>query len=415
MTDVAQESASETSEGAVSLLATLAIIVLILSYCVNAMDRALFPLLLTDVRREYGLNLQQAGLMSTIFTFGMAVAGLPTGFLTARYSRKTVMQIGILIYSVGTIVTTTAIGYGDMLLYRAITGVGEAMQLTALLAIFAGYFTRYKAAALGCLNIAYALGAAIAPALGTSLLVSYGSWRVPMIVFGAIGLGMMVVVAVVLRPWLSEAAGKPASTAAATATIGGAPTLLNANTIILTCLSISFGLALYGYLGMYPTFLREELHFAPPDIGRVMSSYGLGVLVSIFMGWLGDRFSARIVLPTAFVAGAAICLALFDGPTGVLPQATLSCVLGMVFSGTLFVNLAGYSVKSVSAALAGRASGIFITALYGAATVAGYLIGWVASLMGWTKAGNIQLVGLCLFAAVLSLFLKPALMAARTK
>ena len=42
--------------------------VLILSYCVNAMDRTLFPLLLTDVRREYGLGLPEAGLLSTIFT-----------------------------------------------------------------------------------------------------------------------------------------------------------------------------------------------------------------------------------------------------------------------------------------------------------------------------------------------------------
>ena len=413
MTEIAQQSAPRESEETVSLLASLAIIILILTYCVNAMDRALFPLLLTDVRREYGLNLQQAGLMSTIFTFGMAIAGLPTGYLTARFSRKTVMQIGILIYSVGTIVTTTAVGFGDMLIYRAITGVGEAMQLTALLAIFAGYFTRYKAAALGCLNIAYALGAAIAPALGTSLLVTYGSWRVPMIVFGAIGLAMMLVVAAVLRPWLSEAAGQQASNAAAA--VGGAPTLRNSNTIILTCLSIAFGLALYGYLGMYPTFLREELHYAPPDIGRVMSSYGLGVLVSIFTGWLGDRFSARIVLPGAFVAGAVICLALFNGPAGVMQQATFSCILGMIFSGTLFVNIAGYTVKSVSGALAGRASGIFITALYGSATVAGYIIGWVASLVGWTTAGNIQLVGLCLLAALLSLFLKPALMAARAK
>ena len=45
---------------------------LILSYCVNAMDRTLFPLLLTDVRREYGFGLPEAGLLSTIFTFGMA-------------------------------------------------------------------------------------------------------------------------------------------------------------------------------------------------------------------------------------------------------------------------------------------------------------------------------------------------------
>ena len=156
-----------------------------------------------------------------------------------------------------------------MLLYRAVTGVGEAMQLTALLAIFAGYFTRYKAAAVGTLNIAYALGAIVGPALGTHLLVAYTSWRAPMVVFGGLGLAMMVVVALAVRPWLSEAAtGRRPDTAPS---VGGAATLVNANTIILTLLSILFGLALYGYLGLYPTFLREELHFAPVDIGRVMS------------------------------------------------------------------------------------------------------------------------------------------------
>jgi MFS transporter, DHA1 family, inner membrane transport protein len=77
------------------------------------------------------------------------------------------------------------------------------------------------------------------------------------------------------------------------------------------------------------------------------------------------------------------------------------------------VNLAGYHVKSVTGDLAGRASGLFITSLYGAATVAGYMIGWLARQSGWTVAGNIQLVLLCLAGAAVSLMLRPKLMAQR--
>jgi DHA1 family inner membrane transport protein len=73
-------------------IAVAAIVVLILSYCVNAMDRTLFPLMLTDVRKEYGFTLPQAGLMSTFFTLGMTLAGIPTGYLMSRYSRKTVIS-----------------------------------------------------------------------------------------------------------------------------------------------------------------------------------------------------------------------------------------------------------------------------------------------------------------------------------
>jgi len=391
------------------IFAAIAIAILICSYTVNGMDRVLFPLLLTDVRREYGIGLPEAGLLSTIFTLGMAVAGLPTGYLMSRYSRKTVTQIGMLIYSAGTIITVLAVSYADMLFYRAVTGIGEAMQLTALLAIFSSYFSSYRAAGLGTLNYAYAFGAIIGPWLGTRLLVSYGTWRAPMILYGVLGFVVMILVAVAVRPWLSEVGG----TKKQDQNVGGAATLSNLNTVVLTVQTVLFGLAIYGYLGMYPTFLREQLHYAPTDIGQVMSTYGLGVLVSLGSGWLGDRFSPRVVLSIAFLFAAAICVVLFNGPPSFAVQATFSFLLGTAFSGTIFVNLAGYHIKSVTSALTGRASGIFVTSLYGSATVAGYMIGWLARQFGWPTATNTQLVLLCVIAAALSFVLRPGLMATR--
>jgi MFS family permease len=392
-------------------VAVVAMVILVASYCVNAMDRTLFPLMLTDVRKEFALTLPQAGLMSTFFTLGMTLAGIPTGYLMSRYSRKTVIQIGILIYSTATIVTVAAVGFADMLFYRAVTGVGEAMQLTALLAVFSSYFSRYRAAGVGILNYAYAAGAFIGPALGARLLVDYGTWRAPMIIYGIIGFAMMVLIAAVVRPAWSEI--DTVKRQDSQISPGGATTLKNLNTFVLVVLSIIFGLSLYGYLGMYPTFLREQLHYAPADAGRVMSIYGLGVLVSVISGWLGDRFSPRIVLGTSFLIASAIAALLFNGPTGFAAQAAFSLVLGATFSGTIFVNLAACHVKSVAANLSGRASGLFVTSVYGSATMAGYLIGWIVGRSNWTVAGNIQLVLLCVAGAVISLALRPERMAKR--
>jgi MFS family permease len=407
-----RSSVEDTPRTSANAIAVAAIVILICSYSVNAMDRTLFPLMLTDVRREYGFTLPQAGLMSTFFTLGMAFAGIPTGYLMSRYTRKTVIQVGIFIYSATTIITVLAAGFADMLLYRAITGIGEAMQLTALLAVFSSYFSRHRATGVGILNYAYAGGAAIGPALGAKLLVDYGTWRAPMIIYGVIGLVMMVLIAAVVRPHLSET--NTANQRDTKISTGGATTLKNLNTCVLVVLSIIFGLALYGYLGMYPTFLREQLHYAPADAGRVMSIYGLGVLVSVFSGWLGDRFSPRVVLGTSFLVASAIAALLFNGPTDFTAQAAFSFVLGATFSGTIFVNLAACHVKSVSADLAGRASGVFVTSLYGSATIAGYVIGWIVGLAGWTVAGNVQLVLLCFAGALISLALRPERMAAQT-
>jgi DHA1 family inner membrane transport protein len=414
MEQTATPSSGEiTARPAITAIAVAAIGVLIVSYGVNAMDRTLFPLMLTDVRREYGFNLPQAGLMSTIFTLGMTLAGIPTGYLMSRFSRKTVIQVGILIYSAATIITVAAVGFADMLFYRAITGIGEAMQLTALLAVFSSYFSRHRAAGVGILNYAYAGGAAIGPALGARLLVDYGTWRAPMIIYGLIGFAMMVLIAAVVRPQLSET--NTASRQDSGIAAGGAPSLKNRNTIVLATLSILFGLALYGYLGMYPTFLREQLHYAPADAGRVMSTYGLGVLVSLFTGWLGDRFSPRLVVGLSFLVASGVAALLYNGPADFATQAALSFVLGATFSGTIFVNLAAYHVKSVTANLAGRASGLFVTCVYGSATIAGYVIGWIVGLAGWTVAGNIQLVLLCLVGAAIALLLRPEQMARQPK
>src|ERR1700693_1664938 len=68
--------------------------VLLASYAVNAADRQLFPLLAHDVRQEFGFSLADTGLLSTIFTLGLAMAGLPTGFLLARVARERGLLFG---------------------------------------------------------------------------------------------------------------------------------------------------------------------------------------------------------------------------------------------------------------------------------------------------------------------------------
>src|SRR5258705_11514082 len=170
--------------------------ILLGSYVVNAMDRQLFPLVAPEVRREYGFSLAGVGLLSTVFTLGMAVAGIPTGFLLARFSRRVVLQSGIALFSVGTILTIVSRGYPDMLVYRTLTGVGEAMQLTVLLAVAANYFAGHRAAALGAVNFSFALGAILGPMLGGALLGAYGRWHVPMAVFRVLGFAAMAVIAI---------------------------------------------------------------------------------------------------------------------------------------------------------------------------------------------------------------------------
>ena len=381
--------------------------VLLASYSVNAADRQLFPLLAHDVRLEYGFSLSNIGLLSTIFTLGLAVAGLPTGFLLSHFPRKTVLLLGIGIFSAGTALTVLATGFPDMVIYLAATGIGEAMQLTVMIAIAANYFVRYRAAAIGSMNFFFGIGAFTGPILGSILLTSYRSWHAPMIVFGLFGCVMIALIGLTVRPWFSEthraADGK--------ADLRGAPALWNRNTVILTVLSVIGGLNLFGFTGMYPTFLREGLHYSPKEAGFVASFYGAGALISIAGGWLGDRFSPRLILSAAFFCMAALGYLCFHGSGALVPQAILTCFYGAIGSGTIYVNLAGYHVKAVRSSLSSRASGMFVTSFYTSAAAAGYLMGGIASHAGWAMAGEIQISLLASIAGGLALALRPLQMA----
>lgn len=392
--------AAPRTESAVLRVVTFGL--LVGSYVINAMDRQLFPLVAPDVRREYGFSLASAGLLSTVFTLGMAVAGLPTGFLLARFSRRAVLQAGIALFSFGTALTVVSRGFADMLVYRTATGVGEAMQLTVLLAIAANYFEAHRGAAVGSVNFAFAIGAIVGPVLGGALLGAYGSWHVPMLVFGALGFGAMAVIALAVDSSSTERDG----TTAVEADEGGAATLANRNTILLTTMSLLGGLVIYGYLGLYPTFLREGLGYSPTTAGSVISLYGLGALMSIAGGWIGDRGSPRLVLSASFMIAAMLGYFLFNGSASYYWQAALSFAWGVVVSGIVYVNLAGYHVKAVRSPLAGRASGMFVTSLYVSAAVAGYLMGWIANGAGWGTAGAIQISLCSIAAAVLALALQ---------
>jgi MFS family permease len=403
-TQAVERSDERTAAGA---LALLGIVILLGSYVVNAMDRQLFPLILPEVRREYGLALPEAGLMSTVFTIGMALAGLPTGYLMSRYSRKSVVQIGTFIFSAATVITVAAMGFADMLIYRALTGIGEAMQLTAMLAILSSYFSRYRGAAVGSVNFSFGVGAIVGPILGAAVLSAYGTWRAPMIGFGLIGFAFMALVAVFVRRSLSDVKVERIGAAM----IGGATTLWNRNTILLVPLSCIAGLAAYGFLGMYPTYLREQLQFTAAETGTIMSIFGFGALASIGGGFLGDRLGVRQVLTGSFLAAALVGWLLFNGPVNFATQAALAFSWGVVAAGSIYVNVAASHVKAVSGELAGRASGIFVTSFYTAASVAGYAVGWLAANFSWSVAGSVLLSAICVAAALIALALKPELMA----
>jgi MFS family permease len=389
-------------------VALTSLVVLALSYVTNAMDRQVFPVVLPQVSENLGFTLAQGGLLATIFTLGIGLAGVPTGFLLDRLSRKAVVLIGIAIYSGFTVLTGFGVGFGDLFAYRALSGVGEAMQNAALFSAVGAYFFAHRALAIGSLNFAYGVGGFIGPLLGAGLAASFGSWRVPFFVFGAIGFAFVAIIAVFVRRRFTEQVepADPDRTADDGVDIDEAVPqhFWNRNTILLGLTAVVVGLAMYGFIGLYPSFLQKELHFGLRDAGLIASMFGLGAMMGLPAGYLMDRLNVRHVLITAMLIGSGVGYLIFNGPTTVGWQYVLSFAEGAIASGFCFVGVYTGLQRSVRPALVGRASGFYVSCFYIPASVAGYGFSLLVGATGWGGAGFWQLTVLPLVGVVALLF-----------
>jgi MFS transporter, DHA1 family, inner membrane transport protein len=375
--------------------------VLLVSYVLNSIDRQLFAVLVIEVREAMGLSLPQVGLASTVFTLGMGLAGIPTGYLLSFVSRKAVVLLGLFIFSVATLLTAYARALPDLLAYRFVSGLGEAMQVTAIIAIGASFFHERRALMTGAVSFAYGVGAFVGPGMTASLLKAY-DWKMPFMVFGLAGFVMMAVVAIFIRPWFSESRANEVQAAANLAGPDADETIWNAKTVALGLASVCAGLAVFGFGGLYPTYLRSALGFTPQQAAMVMAAMGAGGFLAPLGGWLGDRIGYHrvlmVALPLAALSGG---LAFTELDRSLVLHAMVAGTFGVAVLSLLYSNLSAIIISSMGPAKTAQTSGLFIASYYIPAAFAGLLLAQLKEALNWTAAGVLQTSGFALIAMIL--------------
>lgn len=260
--------------------------------------------------------------------------------------------------------------------------------------------------ALGTLNFAYGLGAFFGPLFGGILLQARGAWELPFFIYGAIGLVFVAAIYFVVPRAFTEQVDPGAEVSVAGEVDAQMPErLLNRNIVIGIINAAVIGVSMYGYLSLYPTFLQEELGFDPSAAGFALSMFGIGALMGIPAGYIGDRFNQRWVIIGALVGAIVTAYLLFFVGQTEVQQSVFSFLMGMFASGFLFVNVYSLMQRSVRTTIIGRASGTFITSLYIPSALAGYLFGFLVGKLDWGGAALVQLMLLPIVGIVAMLFL----------
>jgi len=136
----------------------------------NYLDRQLFLSLLPAMKSLYKLSDPVIGLLSSSFTFAYLLAAPITGFWGMRFRVKKLLGGGILLFSVGMLISSMAEFRWILFLGRFLTGFGEAVLSTLGPVYLYHLVSSSKGAKLGWFYLAIPLGSAMGFLLGGAFL-----------------------------------------------------------------------------------------------------------------------------------------------------------------------------------------------------------------------------------------------------
>jgi MFS family permease len=259
----------------------------------NYMDRWVGSAASPLIQKEFHLSDTLVGLLGSSFLIVYAFAALPFGYWADRGVRKTVVGVGVAIWSVATLFTGFARNFPQLFLSRAVLGIGEASYYPAGTSLLSDYFPKeQRGRVMSIWQAGSALGIAVGFAGGGYIAEKYG-WRnafffaaVPGILFALLAFGLR-------EPLRGSAESRgPALAKTHEASIGKFLDLMRIPTLRATIFSqtlLFFVLASNAYWLPLVLTRRFNLSVSKADLlaGVVLVAGGLiGTLVG---GWIGDR------------------------------------------------------------------------------------------------------------------------------
>ena len=171
----------------------LLIVMLSCAFFFHQADRALFGLLTIPIQKDIGLTDVQIGWINTTLSWTLAAMTVVAGFLGDRFSRKWIITLSLIAWSLMTICMGFIGGFVGALFFRSIaTGVGESFYAPSAYALIAVHHKETRSVALSIHQAALYVGLMVSGLMVAWALGFLGTWRNVFIAFGAAGCALGV-------------------------------------------------------------------------------------------------------------------------------------------------------------------------------------------------------------------------------
>lgn len=330
--------------------AWIAVAILWVVVMLNYFDRQLMSVLnksITEGADCIPMTQEQFGAITAVFLLIYAILSPIGGYLADRFSRKLLIMVSLVVWSIVTYMTGASSTYTELFIWRALMGVSEAFYIPAALALITDYH-RGKTRSL-------ATGLHMSGIYAGQALAGYGAlmagdpcqlgWRLTFEVFGFIGVAYALVVILFLR----DPEGTPAaqttpteekieekeSTESNNFTMGEVfRGLFSTRAMSILLLMIFFaGFANWFLLSWYPRLLQDMFDMSESAAGPHATQWSsIAKYVAVLAAAvIADRWYLRNCNARAYVPGIAFCVA---GP----------CVLLAMICGDFFIATFGKEI-----------------------------------------------------------------------
>ncbi|KDR27274.1 MFS transporter [Caballeronia zhejiangensis] len=315
-----------------------ALIASVLGYAMDGFDLLILGFMLPAIAADLHLTPAQSGALVTWTLAGAVAGGIVFGMLSDYFGRVRMLTWTILVFAVFTGLCALAQGYGDLLIYRTIAGIGLGGEFGIGMALVAeAWPARLRARVSSYVGIGWQLGV-LAAALVTPLLLPLIGWR------GMFAVGLLPAVAsFFVRRHVEEPALFTERRAAAKANrarklplkrlFDDARTARASIGVIILCSVQNFGY--YGLMIWLPSYLSKTFGYSLTRSGLWTAATVLGMALGIWLfGLAADRFGRKPAF-LVYQIGAVAMVFVYSNLTS--PSALLigGAVMGVFVNGML--------------------------------------------------------------------------------
>ena len=296
-TEVAQSGPLAAEEEISPGYANYVLGVLLTVNIINFVDRQVLSIFIGPIKAEFGVSDTAMGfLVGFAFALFYTFAGIPIARLADRSTRRTIIAIGIALWSAMTVASGLARSFVHLAVARVFVGVGEAAASPPSHSLLSDYFpVNRRATAIGIYASGVYLGSAIAYLFGGYLRANF-DWRIAFFALGAPGLLFALIIRMTVREPRRGRTEKNAGSAATTTLGETLRHLISCRSWVYLMLAVGvlsitgFGVLMWSY-----EFYGRVHGMAPVELGiwlaLVVGGGGsLGVYVG---GWVADRLGEK--------------------------------------------------------------------------------------------------------------------------